>query len=98
MTLLSGLGVAAAALTWMRHVQPQDDRDEIDAMTLIVGDQVQPNIGFPKKGIEAPWNASDIQGVMINNTLDRFHDAAAKADFDAYFSVWTHESVFLGTD
>jgi hypothetical protein len=30
--------------------------------------------------------------------LDDFHDAAAKADFQRYFSHWTGESVFLGTD
>jgi hypothetical protein len=32
------------------------------------------------------------------HVLDDFHDAAAKADFDRYFSHWTDESVFLGTD
>jgi hypothetical protein len=30
--------------------------------------------------------------------LDDFHDAAAKADYARYFSHWTEESVFLGTD
>ena len=30
--------------------------------------------------------------------LDDFHDAAAKADYARYFSRWTEESVFLGTD
>jgi hypothetical protein len=30
--------------------------------------------------------------------LDDFHDAAAKADFNRYFSHWTDQSVFLGTD
>lgn len=33
-----------------------------------------------------------------DRVLDDFHDAAAKADFDRYFSHWTDESVFLGTD
>ncbi len=32
------------------------------------------------------------------NVLDDFHDAAARADFARYFSHWTPESVFLGTD
>jgi SnoaL-like protein len=31
-------------------------------------------------------------------TLDDFHDAASKADFERYFSHWTETSVFLGTD
>ena len=30
--------------------------------------------------------------------LDRFHSAAAKADFDAYFATFTPDGVFLGTD
>ncbi|MFM9996855.1 MAG: nuclear transport factor 2 family protein [Phycisphaerales bacterium] len=34
----------------------------------------------------------------IDAVLDDFHDAAAKADFDRYFSHWTSTSVFLGTD
>jgi len=34
----------------------------------------------------------------IGAVLDDFHDAAAKADFTRYFSHWTDESVFLGTD
>lgn len=34
----------------------------------------------------------------IDTVLDDFHDAAAKADFDRYFSHWTSTSVFLGTD
>jgi hypothetical protein len=36
--------------------------------------------------------------VSAEQTLDRFHEAAAKADFDAYFAAWTEDSVFLGTD
>jgi ketosteroid isomerase-like protein len=30
--------------------------------------------------------------------LDRFHSAAAKAEFDAYFSTFTPDGLFLGTD
>lgn len=30
--------------------------------------------------------------------LDRFHGAAAKAEFDTYFSTFTPDGVFLGTD
>lgn len=36
--------------------------------------------------------------VDIGAVLDDFHDAAAKADGHRYFSYWTNESVFLGTD
>jgi len=47
---------------------------------------------------DTAWTQPDIQSVAINNVLERFHAAAAKADFDAYFRAWTDESVFLGTD
>lgn len=48
----------------------------------------------------------DVEGLVllgewfppIDAMLDDFHDAAAKADFDRYFSHWTSTSVFLGTD
>lgn len=33
-----------------------------------------------------------------NQTLDRFHQAAAKAQFDEYFSLFAPEGVFIGTD
>jgi hypothetical protein len=34
----------------------------------------------------------------IQTVLNDFHDAASKADFERYFSHWSDESVFLGTD
>jgi ketosteroid isomerase-like protein len=34
----------------------------------------------------------------IERVLNDFHDAASNADFDRYFSHWTTDSVFLGTD
>ena len=34
----------------------------------------------------------------IAATLDAFHAAASKADFNAYFALFTAEGVFLGTD
>jgi len=34
----------------------------------------------------------------IANVLDAWHKAAAEANFDAYFSLMTHDGVFLGTD
>ncbi len=35
---------------------------------------------------------------VINHTLDSFHAAAARADFDGYFGLFTENGVFLGTD
>ena len=35
---------------------------------------------------------------MINKTLDAFHQAAADAKFDAYFSLLSDDAIFLGTD
>jgi len=34
----------------------------------------------------------------IESAIDQWHLAAAEADFEAYFSRMTHESVFIGTD
>ncbi|WP_394973980.1 nuclear transport factor 2 family protein [uncultured Croceitalea sp.] len=34
----------------------------------------------------------------INSVLDAWHNAAAEADFDAYFDKMTQNGVFLGTD
>ena len=36
--------------------------------------------------------------VQLDSVLDRFHQAAAEADFDGYFSLFTKNGVFLGTD
>lgn len=34
----------------------------------------------------------------INTVLEKWHDAAARADFDAYFHIMADESTFIGTD
>ncbi len=34
----------------------------------------------------------------IDAILDGFHASASRADYEAYFSVWEPNSVFLGTD
>ncbi|RAJ18009.1 nuclear transport factor 2 family protein [Olleya aquimaris] len=34
----------------------------------------------------------------INNSLDHWHQAAANANFEAYFNLMTKDGVFLGTD
>src|SRR5262245_51233769 len=48
--------------------------------------------------ISRPWLPEDLDVLSAGQTLDRFHEAAAKADFNAYFAAWTDDSVFLGTD
>lgn len=34
----------------------------------------------------------------INTNLDLWHNAAAEANFDAYFNLMTNDAVFIGTD
>lgn len=34
----------------------------------------------------------------ISTVLDQLHAAAAKADWDAYFNLYTDDAIFLGTD
>jgi ketosteroid isomerase-like protein len=36
--------------------------------------------------------------LQINNLLDSFNLAAARADYDAYFNYYTDDAVFIGTD
>ncbi|WP_299592469.1 nuclear transport factor 2 family protein [uncultured Microbulbifer sp.] len=38
------------------------------------------------------------EDAAISKQLDKFHQAAANADFDAYFSLFSRDGVFLGTD
>jgi ketosteroid isomerase-like protein len=57
-------------------------------------------------GVKVPQvPADDIAGTFemldedtIAQLLDGFHDAASRADEDAYFAAFTDEAVFLGTD
>lgn len=41
---------------------------------------------------------ADTVKVEIANLLDSFNVAAAKADFDKYFSYYTEDAIFIGTD
>ncbi|TNE61937.1 MAG: protein with SnoaL 3 domain, NTF 2 superfamily [Alphaproteobacteria bacterium] len=43
-------------------------------------------------------HASDDDTTAVARTLDRFHHAAAAADWDTYFGLMTDDSIFLGTD
>ena len=36
--------------------------------------------------------------IVISNVIDAWHQAAADADFDAYFSKMTDDAIFIGTD
>ncbi|MBK8955242.1 MAG: nuclear transport factor 2 family protein [Saprospiraceae bacterium] len=47
--------------------------------------------------MDAPANLSEDEH-KISGMLDQWHDAAAKADFNAYFGFLAEESVFIGTD
>jgi len=42
--------------------------------------------------------AQGSEQASINNLLDGFHAAAARSDFDGYFSHFTKDAYFLGTD
>ena len=48
----------------------------------------------------ASFKTADIaeDTASINKTLDKWHDAAAKADFDSYFGFLTEDAIFIGTD
>ena len=46
--------------------------------------------------VVAPAHADPVDA--IEQALDAFHDAAARADFNAYSALMTREIVFLGTD
>jgi ketosteroid isomerase-like protein len=43
-------------------------------------------------------NAQTTEKQKINQVLDSWHQAAADADFDAYFGKMTKDGVFIGTD
>ncbi|WP_282088230.1 nuclear transport factor 2 family protein [Aquimarina algiphila] len=38
------------------------------------------------------------QKTEINNILEKWHKAAADANFDAYFGLMTKDAIFIGTD
>lgn len=42
--------------------------------------------------------AQQTEKAAINTTLDLWHQAAAEADFNAYFGLMTNDAVFIGTD
>jgi len=49
---------------------------------------------------QQPKTATDPANAIkeIGNTLDSFNRAAARADFNAYFSYYTEDGIFCGTD
>jgi len=46
----------------------------------------------------APKKNMDQQKIQITSVIDNWHNAAAEANFDAYFSAMANESIFIGTD
>lgn len=40
----------------------------------------------------------DVEKNALNKTLDAWHQAAAEANFEAYFGLMTEDAVFIGTD
>jgi ketosteroid isomerase-like protein len=47
---------------------------------------------------EKPIASSSEIKMEIDSNLNSWHEAAAKADFDAYFNLMTKDGVFIGTD
>ena len=45
-----------------------------------------------------PASAGDATKTDIEAVLDSFHEAASKADGDLYFSLFSDEAIFMGTD
>ncbi len=45
-----------------------------------------------------PMQASDDPAVAAGVVLDRMHEAASRADGDAYFDLFTPDARFIGTD
>lgn len=43
-------------------------------------------------------NSTETTKEEITTTLDKWHKAAAKADFESYFSFLTEDAVYIGTD
>jgi hypothetical protein len=82
-----------------RHEPPRWGPEDSDALTLISRDSVLPKERpAARVGSGVPRAQDDLEAIAIGNVLDRFHHAAARADFNDYFAAWTEESVFLGTD
>ncbi len=46
----------------------------------------------------APAAASAADLEAVNATLDGIHEQAARADYEAYFDLYSDQAVFLGTD
>jgi hypothetical protein len=49
-------------------------------------------------GCKSNKGDNKIEEARINNTLDSFNIAAAKADYNSYFNYFTDDATFIGTD
>ncbi|GEM_PF-2850135 len=75
----------------------ESDYDDLFILTL-AGD-APPSMLHLHYGAPNTSPASQVQlAEQAANTLDAFHDAAAKADEDRYFSCFAPNGLFLGTD
>jgi hypothetical protein len=73
------------------------------AVALVVGLSVQAT--QPQKDVRPLGDRPAEEVILLDGkfeppsvVLDDFHIAASQADFKRYFSHWTEQSVFLGTD
>jgi len=53
---------------------------------------------FPALAPARQTETAPVREKAVEAVLDDWHDAAAKADFDRYFSHFTPDAVFMGTD
>ncbi len=53
---------------------------------------------FPKSASESVSTNTEADKAQIAALLDSFNAAAARADFETYFSYYTEDAIFIGTD
>ncbi len=53
--------------------------------------------GGPER-VNSTADSSEGLKAEVGTTIDQWHKAATKADFDAYFSLMTEDAVYIGTD
>ena len=69
----------------------------ITAIALVLAaSMLQTGCAHQRSNAEASSMSDHDQAIA--RSLDQFHAAASRADFDAYFGAFTSDGVFLGTD
>lgn len=58
------------------------------------------SFGFTSMNAQVKKTEENINAVkrQVNNTIGKWHKAAAEANFDKYFSLMTNDAIFIGTD